>query len=79
MTHNANHNPVLQNLRHLNEKYEMLHDRRSDFLRRQNDGEKPDPNEFMSLLEQQATTQTAMKAQFNLIQKPLKTVLTDSR
>ncbi len=79
MSQNANSNPVLKSLRPLNEKYEKTNDQQLDFMRRQTDGEKPDPNEFAKLLEQQSVTHTAMTAQFGLIQKPLKTVITDSR
>jgi len=79
MSHNANHNPVLKSLRHLNEKYEKVTEQQHDFMRRQTEGEKPDPSEFTKLLEQQSVTHTAMTAQFGLLQKPLKTVITDSR
>lgn len=79
MSRNVNHNPVLNNIRHLDEKYKKISEQESDFMRRQTAGEKPDPNEFIKLLEQQSITGTAMTAQFNLYQKPLKTVLTDSR
>lgn len=79
MSQNANQNRVLQNLRHLNEKYETITEQQHSFMKRQAQGENPDPNEFFKLLEQQSVTHTAMTAQFNLIQKPLKTVITDSR
>ncbi|HEY4542817.1 MAG TPA: hypothetical protein VIG66_10650 [Noviherbaspirillum sp.] len=79
MSHNANHNPVLKSLRRLEDKYTSIADQQHDFIARQAKGENPDPDEFMKLLEQQSVTHTAMTAQFNLIQKPLKTVITDSR
>lgn len=79
MSNNANHNLVLNNIRHLDEKYKKLDAAQLDFMRRQTAGEKPDPNEFIKLLEKQSVTDSAMTAQFNLYQKPLKTVLTDSR
>ena len=79
MSRNANHNPVLDNLRHLNQKYQTINEQQYDFMRRQSAGENPDPNEFVKLLEQKSVTGTAMTAQFSLIQKPLKTVVTDSR
>jgi hypothetical protein len=79
MSRNANHNPVLNNLRHLNQKYETINAQQNDFMRRQTAGENPDPSEFIQLLEKQSITGTAMTAQFSLLQKPLKTVITDSR
>jgi hypothetical protein len=79
MSHNPNHNPVLTNMRHLNSKYEQINAQQEDFMRRQSAGENPDPSEFTALLEKQSITGTAMAAQFSLLQKPLKTVITDSR
>lgn len=79
MSRNVNHNLVLNNIRHLNEKYKKINDQQTDFMQRQSNGEKPDPNEFIKLMEQQSVTGTVMTAQFNLYQKPLKTALTDSR
>jgi hypothetical protein len=79
MSHNANHNLVLNSIRHLDDKYKSISEQQADFLRRQSAGENPDPDEFTQLLEKQSITGTAMTAQFNLYQKPLKTALTDSR
>jgi hypothetical protein len=79
VSNHANHNLVLNNIRHLDEKYKSISEQQADFLRRQSAGENPDPDEFVQLLEKQSVTGTAMTAQFNLYQKPLKTVLTDSR
>ena len=79
MSHNPNHNLVLNSIRHLDDKYKSISEQQTDFLRRQSAGEKPDPDEFVQLLEKQSVTGTAMTAQFNLYQKPLKTALTDSR
>ena len=79
MSNNANHNRVLDSMRHLNQKYEKINQQQDDFTRRQAAGENADPGEFMKLLEQQSVTGSAMTAQFSLYQKPLKTVLTDSR
>jgi hypothetical protein len=50
-----------------------------EFYRRQISGEQPNPTEFTRLLEQQSLTHSAMTAQFSLLQKPLKTVLNESR
>ncbi|CAN7526958.1 MULTISPECIES: hypothetical protein [Duganella] len=71
--------PVLQNLRHLNQKFEGIGQQINDFSRQQADGETPDPARFMDLLQKQSVTHTAMMAQFNLLQKPLKTVLNESK
>ncbi|MBB5391342.1 MULTISPECIES: hypothetical protein [unclassified Herbaspirillum] len=74
-----NQNPYLQNLRQLNNRFESTAEQISDFNRRQADGEHPDPSEFMDLLSKQSVTRTAMSAQFGLMQKPLKTVLNETR
>lgn len=74
-----NSSPVLQNLRHLNQKFEGIGEQLNDFSRRQADGEMPDPAGFMDLLQKQSVTRTAMMAQFNLLQKPLKTALNESK
>lgn len=79
MAPNANHNPVLQRLRTLENRYEKINENQKDFLNRQASGDNPDPNEFMDLLQKQSLTKTAMTAQFSLLQRPLKTVITDSR
>lgn len=75
----SNQNPVLQNLRHLNQKFDDIGNQLNDFNRRQADGEMPDPAQFVDLLQKQSVTRTAMVAQFNLLQKPLKTVLNESK
>lgn len=79
MSTNANHNLVLNNVRHFDEKYKKITAQQDDFMRRQAAGENPDPNEFIKLLEKESITGSAMTAQFNLYQKPLKTALSDSR
>ncbi|MFJ3044660.1 hypothetical protein ACIPEN_02410 [Herbaspirillum chlorophenolicum] len=75
----ANSHPYLQTLGKLNNRFESTADQLSDFNRRQADGEHPDPAEFMDLLNKQSVTRTAMTAQFGLLQKPLKTVLSETR
>ncbi|MET3432018.1 MULTISPECIES: hypothetical protein [Herbaspirillum] len=75
----AQSNPFLQNLRQLNTRFDSTAAQLSDFNRRQADGEHPDPAEFMDLLSKQSVTRTAMTAQFGLMQKPLKTVLNETR
>lgn len=79
MSQDSNRNRVLESMRHLDAKYQQINEQQSDFIRRQTNGEKPDPDEFTKLLELQSVTGTAMTAQFGLYQKPLKTVLSDSR
>jgi hypothetical protein len=75
----SNQNPVLQSLRSLTKKFDSSTDGIADFQRRQTNGEQPDPQEFTRLLEQQSITHSAMSAQFSLLQKPLKTVLSETR
>ncbi|MTV41098.1 hypothetical protein [Duganella radicis] len=79
MSRDNDHNLVLNNMRRLDQKYQQINADQTDFMRRQSSGEQPDPDEFIKLLEQQSVTGSAMTAQFNLFQKPLKTALTDSR
>jgi hypothetical protein len=72
-------NPVVQSLHRLDRKFEGIGDQMHEFYRRQISGEQPNPTEFTRLLEQQSLTHSAMTAQFSLLQKPLKTVLNESR
>lgn len=72
-------NPVLQNMRHLTQRFDDLGDQLADFNRRQADGEHPDAGEFVDLLKKQSVTHSALSAQFSLLQKPLKTVLNESK
>ncbi|BEV15657.1 hypothetical protein HBDW_24450 [Herbaspirillum sp. DW155] len=72
-------NPVLQNLRHMDKKFDEISQKINDFNRQQVDGEMPDPAAFMDLLQKQSVTKSAMSAQFNLLQKPLKTVLNETK
>jgi len=72
-------NPVLQNLRHMDKKFDEISQKINDFNRQQADGEMPDPAAFMDLLQKQSVTKSAMSAQFNLLQKPLKTVLNETK
>lgn len=72
-------NPAFQAIQRLNNKYEDLGDRMKDFMARQAAGETPDPDEFAKLLEAQSITKSALAAQFGLLQKPLKTVLNESK
>lgn len=72
-------NPVLRNLRHMEKKFDGISQDINDFNRQQAAGEMPDPAAFMALLQKQSVTKSAMSAQFNLLQKPLKTVLNETR
>ncbi len=72
-------NPVLRNLRHLDKKFDEIGQKVNDFNRQQAAGETPDPAAFMDLLQKQSVTKSAMSAQFNLLQKPLKTVLNETK
>lgn len=77
MSGNINH--VINALRRLSNKYDAAAEEMTDFNRRQMAGEKPDPNEFVALLKKRAVTQDAMTAQFKLYEKPLKTVLQETK
>jgi len=66
-------------LRRLTHKFDAVGDQLNDFHRRFAQGENPDPSEFMKLLEKRSHTQMAMQAQFKLYEKPLKTVLNETR
>lgn len=79
MSANTNTNPVHQSLRQLAQRHDDLSDKLSDFNRRQAAGEHPDPTEFVDLLKKQSVTHSALNAQFSLLQKPLKTVLSETR
>ena len=75
----ANHNPVIQGVRNLTQRFDDLGQQLADFNRRQADGDNPDPSEFVDLLKKQSVTHSALNAQFTLLQKPLKTVLSETR
>ncbi|HYD61649.1 MAG TPA: hypothetical protein VEC35_14885 [Noviherbaspirillum sp.] len=66
-------------LRRLTNRFDAAGDQINDFAHRQAQGENPDPAEFMKLLEQRSVTGQAMQAQFKLREKPLKTVLNETR
>ena len=72
-------NPFQQSLQHLTRRYDDLGEQMSACNRRQADGEMPDPDEFVGLLKKQSVTHSALGAQFNLLQKHLKTVLNESK
>lgn len=66
-------------LRRLDGKLDSANARINDFMQAQAAGEEPDPAAFTAVLAQRMTVQQAMQAQFKLHDKPLKTVLTESR
>lgn len=66
-------------LRRLDGKLDGANARINDFMQAQAAGEEPDPAAFTAVLAQRMTVQQAMQAQFKLHDKPLKTVLTESR
>lgn len=66
-------------LRRLNTKFDAQGDQMNDFMNRQAHGENPDPDLFSKLLEQRSVTHQAMQAQFKLHEKPLKTVMNETK
>lgn len=72
-----NYNPVVRTLKHLETRFDEAGANMSDFMQADAAGEKPDPAEFVKMLEQRSVTQRAMEAQFKLFEKPLKTVLNE--
>jgi hypothetical protein len=74
-----NHNEMLHSLRRLSNRFDAAGDGIQDFMQREMHGEKPDPEAFLHLLEQRATTKDALQAQSKLHEKPLKTVLNEAK
>jgi len=72
-------NQFSTSLHRLTTKYDNTSDGMMDFLQRQARGENPDPDEFMKLLQKRSNTANAMQAQFSVFNKPLKTVLNESK
>jgi hypothetical protein len=70
---------TLNSLRRLTGKFDEAGEKMNTFFERQRNGEKPDPKEFASLLEKRSITQSAMSAQFKLFEKPMKTVLQETK
>lgn len=65
-------------MRRLSTRYDNANEGLDDFYQRQMHGEDADASEFFALVQQRATSQQAMEAQFKLQEKPLKTVLSES-
>lgn len=74
-----NQKETFQNLRRFDGKLDSINHEINDFMRAQAAGEAPDPEQFSQLIERRMTTQQAMQAQFKLNEKPLKTVLNETR
>lgn len=72
-------NPVIHSLRRLDNRFEDTSEEMNAFMRRQANGENPDPNEFSVMLEKMSTIKNALQAQFQLLEKPFKTVLNETR
>ncbi|MET3133294.1 hypothetical protein AAKU55_003584 [Oxalobacteraceae bacterium GrIS 1.11] len=72
-------NRVMHALRHLERRFDESGRQMSDFMAADAAGEQPDPQQFTALLEHRSVTRRAMEAQYKLHEKPLKTVLTESK
>ena len=68
----------LQALRQLDRKNDATDAGMRNFMQRQADGEQPDPAEFEQLMGQRMAVRSAMAAQTQLYEKPLKTVLSEA-
>ena len=69
----------INGLRRMNNKYDDAGDSMRDFMDRQMNGETPNPDEFMHLLEKRIVAKDALQAQFKLYEKPMKTVLNETK
>lgn len=74
-----NHQATMPILHRLDKKMDSVNDDIDDFMQAQAAGEAPDPAEFTRLIEKRMTTQQAIQAQFKLNEKPMKTVLNETR
>lgn len=72
-------NPSMRALQRINEKYDQLGNQLNDFYSAQAHGDNPDSNAFMKMLEQRSIAQEAMQSQFKLYEKPIKTVLNETK
>lgn len=75
----ANSSPSTAPLRRLDRELDTTNGRIEDFMQAQAAGEQPDPAAFTAMLEKRMTVQQAMQAQVKLNEKPIKTVLTETR
>ena len=74
-----NASPAMYSLRNLNRQLDDAGNKMTDFMQRERDGEAPDPDHFTQLLSQRWAAKTALQAQFQLHEKPLKTVLNETK
>jgi hypothetical protein len=70
---------MIQSLRRLSNRSDETAEQMADFARRQTGGEQPDPAEFGALLRQRSVTHDVMSAQLKLLEKPLRTVLQETK
>ena len=73
------HAASIDPIRRLDRKMDAANGRIEDFMGAQAAGEEPDPAAFTAMLEQRMMVEQAMQAQLKLHEKPLKTVLTETR
>jgi len=71
--------PALEPLHRGHQKIDQVNGQISDFMQAQASGEQPDPGAFTALLEKRTVVQQAMQGQLKLHEKPLKSVLSESR
>ncbi|AWL03544.1 hypothetical protein ACFOHT_05750 [Massilia oculi] len=75
----VSHAASIDPLRRLDRRMDAANGQIEDFMQAQAAGEEPDPAAFTAMLEQRMTVEQAMQAQLKLHEKPLKTVLTETR
>jgi hypothetical protein len=71
--------PTINGLRRMNNKLDESMSGIRDFMDRQMNGEEPDSEEFAHLVEKQGVAKDALQAQFKLYEKPMKTVLNETK
>jgi len=71
--------PLMQSLRSTNRHFDAAGEKMTDFQERHRNGEEPDREEFAQFLSQRWAAKTALQAQFQLHEKPLKTVLNETK
>ena len=75
----GNGNPTLAALRRINGKFDDQSLKINEFMERQAHGDEQDPELFLKLLGQKSITKDALQAQFKLHEKPLKTVMNETK
>jgi hypothetical protein len=71
-------NDINHAMKRLSGRYDNANEGLDEYYQRQMRGEDTDASEFFALVQQRATSQQAMEAQFKLQEKPIKTVLSES-